>query len=122
MSVSSDTTPFINWLAGSQLTGDTVVFGADVWGDAKNSSIMFVVSFCFHADLLSDGGRVTTVSRQAAHVFKHTLIHTSARNGIVSLGIGNRILLLVSCISLTMLRNDYDHILSQIELFLVDEV
>jgi len=36
-------TPFIDCPTGSQMTGDTVVFGIGAWGDAKNSSIMFVI-------------------------------------------------------------------------------
>jgi hypothetical protein len=36
--------PALCQISGCELTGDTVVFGQNKWGDAKNASIMLVIS------------------------------------------------------------------------------
>ncbi len=115
------TTPFIDCPTGSQLTGDTVVFGTSAWGDARNSSIMSVIWFCSRFDELTKDNRVTTVSNLIPSESTNTYLY-SARNGIVLLGIGEGFILQSCIYCLTNLRNDYDQVLSQIELFLVDEV
>ncbi|KAG1789378.1 uncharacterized protein HD556DRAFT_1446994 [Suillus plorans] len=72
-----------------ELTGDTVVFGKGVWGDAKNARII-----------------VTTARFQSAHVLKTLLTISQAEKWD----------------SLTRNWDDHSRILSQIKLFLVDEV
>ncbi|KAG1903838.1 uncharacterized protein F5891DRAFT_1208495 [Suillus fuscotomentosus] len=72
-----------------ELTGDTVVFGKGVWGDAKNARII-----------------VTTASFQSAHGLKTLLTISQAEKWD----------------SLTRNWDDHSRILSQIKLFLVDEV
>ncbi|KAG2755826.1 P-loop containing nucleoside triphosphate hydrolase protein [Suillus brevipes Sb2] len=72
-----------------ELTGDTVVFGKGVWGDAKNARII-----------------VTTARSQSAHVLVALLTLCQAEKWD----------------SLTRNWDDHGRILSQIKLFLVDEV
>ncbi|KAG1761698.1 Sec63 Brl domain-containing protein [Suillus occidentalis] len=76
-------------ITSCELTGDTVVFGKGVWGDAKNARII-----------------VTTARSQSAHVLITLLTLSQAEKWD----------------SLTRNWDDHGRILSQIKLFLVDEV
>lgn len=82
-------------------------FGKGAWGDAKDASIMFVSR---------------SIPRIKPNASLLLLESQQARNGIVSQETGSGLITRHTMSFLPVFRTEHDRILSQIQLFLVDEV
>ena len=99
---------------GCELTGDTVQFGKSAWGEARDASVMLVLLFnCVFKNL-------------CVIVYWCWVASQPEKSGTVWLGIGEWFFMVSFCWCSHLLRMfrraDHERILSQIQLFLVDEV